>query len=165
MYVKPFICVVGKYLLQYLLKCALHLSLWRLKCYYNQRNSVGTDRENIVPGNLCIIWKLSEAWPIIKDSITFLRLLKHLKLKKNSITAWRILKFLILKKDTTTVLNFLILKKDSITSLRLLKFLILKNDSIMTLKVFQSSYSVECWWTAASFLDQVFLEWGDWYLF
>ena len=26
----------------------------RLKCFYSQRNSVGTDRENIVPGNLCI---------------------------------------------------------------------------------------------------------------
>ena len=35
-------------LLQYLLKCALHLSSWRLKCYYNQRNSVGTDREKML---------------------------------------------------------------------------------------------------------------------
>ena len=41
------------YLLQYLLKCALHLS--SLKCYYSQRNSVGTDKENIVPGYLRII--------------------------------------------------------------------------------------------------------------
>ena len=32
MYVKPFIDAVGKQLLQYLLKCALHLSSWRLKC-------------------------------------------------------------------------------------------------------------------------------------
>ena len=41
MYVKPFICVVGKSLLQYLLKCSLHLSLWRLQCIvkemYSQR--------------------------------------------------------------------------------------------------------------------------------
>ena len=44
-----------KVALQYLLKCALHLSSWRLKCYYSQRNSMGTDRENIVPGNLCIM--------------------------------------------------------------------------------------------------------------
>ena len=31
------------------------LSSWRLKCHYGQRNSVETDRENIVPGNLCIM--------------------------------------------------------------------------------------------------------------
>ena len=35
-FVKPFICE----LLQYLLKCALHLSSWRLKCYDNQGNVV-----------------------------------------------------------------------------------------------------------------------------
>ena len=55
MYVKPLLCVVGKYFLQYLLKYTLHLSSWRLKCYYSQRNSMGTDRENIVPQNLCIM--------------------------------------------------------------------------------------------------------------
>ena len=97
MYVKPLICVLG-YLLQDLLKCALHLFSLRLKCYYNQRNSVGTERKNIVPGNLCIIWKLNEAWPLKKDSAIFLRLLKLLKLKKSSTTALRLLKFLILKK-------------------------------------------------------------------
>ena len=48
---------------------------------------MGTDRENVVPGNLCIIWKLNEPWPLKKDSVTFLRLLKLLKLKKNSTTA------------------------------------------------------------------------------
>ena len=26
-----------------------------LKCYYNQRNSLVTDRENIAPENLCIM--------------------------------------------------------------------------------------------------------------
>ena len=52
MYMKQFICVVGKKLLQHLLKCPLHLSSWRLKFYYSQRNSVRTERENIVPGNL-----------------------------------------------------------------------------------------------------------------
>ena len=46
---------MGKKLLQYLLKCALHLSFWRFKCYCSRRNAMGTDRENIVPGNLCII--------------------------------------------------------------------------------------------------------------
>ena len=81
---------------------------------------MGTDRENVVPGNLCIIWKLNEPWPLKKDSVTFLRLLKLLKLKKNSTTAYD-LKFLILKKDTITVLKFLIPKKDSITFLGLLK--------------------------------------------
>ena len=74
------ICVVG-----HLLKCALHLSSWRLKYYCIQTNSVGTNRGNIVPGNLCIIWKLSETWPLKKDLVTFLRLLKLLKLKKDSI--------------------------------------------------------------------------------
>ena len=33
----------------------LHLSLWWLKCYYGQRNSFATDKENNVPGNLCNI--------------------------------------------------------------------------------------------------------------
>ena len=33
----------------------LHLSSWILKCYYSQRNLMGTNRENIVPGNLCIM--------------------------------------------------------------------------------------------------------------
>ena len=55
MYVKPCIFVVEKQLLQYLLTCALHLSSWELKCYYNQRYSMGTNRESVVPGNLCII--------------------------------------------------------------------------------------------------------------
>ena len=41
-----------------------------------------TDRENVVPGNLYIIWKLTEAWPLKENSTTFLRLLKFLILKK-----------------------------------------------------------------------------------
>ena len=95
---------------------------------YSQRDSVETDRENIVPGNLCIIWKLNEAWSLKKDSVTFLRLLKLLKLKKDSIAALRLLKFLILKKASVTFLQFLkllMLKKDSIT---VLKFLIPKKN-------------------------------------
>ena len=52
---------------------------------------MGTDRENIIPENLCIKWKLNEAWPMKKELVTFLRLLKLLKLKKNSITALRLL--------------------------------------------------------------------------
>ena len=65
---------------------------------YSQWNSVGTDKENIFPGNLRIIWKLNDVWPLKKNSVIFLRLLKFLKLKKNSISALRLLKFLILKK-------------------------------------------------------------------
>ena len=64
----------------------------------SQRNSVGNDKENIVPGNSCIIWNLIEAWPLKKNRVTFLRLLKFLKLKKNPMTALRLLKFLMLKK-------------------------------------------------------------------
>ena len=154
---------------------------------YSQRNSVETNRENIVPGNLCITWKPSEAWSLKKDLVTFLGLFKFLKLKKNSITALRLLKFLILKKGlrhfltTFTVINaekdsitflwmlkILILKKGCMAFLRLLKFNIEKGKHhfldtltgfnfgkwlhyiLMTLKAFQNSYSVECWWTAAS---------------
>ena len=59
---------------------------------------MGTDRENIVPGNLGIIWKLNEAWPLKKD-------LKLLKLKKNYITALRLLKFLTLSKGLRHLLS------------------------------------------------------------
>ena len=50
---------------------------------------MGTNRENVVPGDLYITWKLNEPWPLKKDSVTFLRLLELLKLKKNSTTALR----------------------------------------------------------------------------
>ena len=33
----------------------MQLSSWKLKCYCSQTNSMGTDRENIVPGKLCIM--------------------------------------------------------------------------------------------------------------
>ena len=69
-----------------------------IKILLIQRNSVGTDKENVVPGNLCIIWKLNEAWPLKKDSVTFLRLLKLLKLKGTPPLPYD-LKFLILKKE------------------------------------------------------------------
>ena len=156
---------------------------------------MGTERKNIVPGNLCIIWKLNEAWPLKKDSVIFLRFLNLLKHKKN----------FILEKDTITVLEFLIPKKVKFFSIEkgLHHFLEThKNFNfekwlchiLMTLKVFQSSFSVEWWWTAASegrllyhiydertwpalsaqfhsirnifpFWDQIFVERGDWYLF
>ena len=144
--------------------------------------------ENILPGSLCIIWKLNEAWPQKKDSVTFLRLLKFLKLRKNSITVLRLLKFLILKNGlrlifmTLKVINaqkglhhFLMTLKvfnnekglhDFLTTLHVFNiekgfhhFLeTLKGFNfekwlhhiLMTLEVSQNSYSVECWWTAAS---------------
>ena len=59
---------------------------------------MGTVRGKIVPGNMCIIWKLHVTWPLEKDSATFLSLLKLLQLKKKSITAIRLLKLLTLKK-------------------------------------------------------------------
>ena len=123
--------------------------------------------EKMLFQEFCIIWKLNEEWPLEKDSVTFLQLLK----------------FLILKKDTVTVFKFLIFKIDSITFLRLLNFLTSKRTPslletlkvfniekwlhrsletlrgfnfeeglhhIMTFKGFQNSYSVECWWTGAS---------------
>ena len=65
---------------------------------------MGTDRENVVPGNLIIISKLNEAWPLKK---TLKRLLKLLKLKENSTTALRLLKFLILKKGLRCFLTTL----------------------------------------------------------
>ena len=166
------------------MKCIVKECLVKEK---NQRNSGETDRENIVPGILCIIWKLSEAWLLEKDSVTFSRLLKLLKRKKNTITAWRFLKFLILRKGlsnfltTFTVINakkdlitflwilkILILKKGCMTLLPLLKFNIEKGHHhflasftvfnfrkwlhhiLMTLKDFQNSFPVECWWTAGS---------------
>ena len=91
-----------------------------------------------------------------KDSITFLWLLKFLILKKGYMTFLWLLKFLILKKGYMTflrLLKFLIMKKDSITSLRLLKVFNFEkwlHHILITLKVFQNSFSVKCWWTAAS---------------
>ena len=137
-----------------------------------------------------------------------------MKLKENSSTALWLLKFLIVKKESVAFLRlseFLILKKRQHhclkvfnTEKRLHHFLrTLKVFNIekwlchilITCKVYQNSYSVECWWTAASegrsliilylwltnftcseypisynrnifpFWDQIFLEWGDRYLF
>ena len=147
---------------------------------------MGTDRENVVSGNLIIIWKLNEVWPLKKNSYGhFLTTLKVFKLNENSTTALRLLKFLILKKGlccflTTfkvfnpekrqhTVLKFQNTEKKLHHFLRTLKvsniekglyhFLeTLKGFNFekwlrhifITRKVYQNSYSVECWWTAAS---------------
>ena len=86
-------------LLEYLLKCALHLSWKRIKCYYNQRNTVESDRENVVPRNLIMIWSLIKRDHWKKNYYGHvLMALKLLKLKKNSTTALQLLKFLNLKK-------------------------------------------------------------------
>ena len=49
---------------------------------YSQRDSVGTGRENIVPGNMRIIWKLKEAWSLKKGLCHFLTALKASKTQK-----------------------------------------------------------------------------------
>ena len=109
---------------------------------------MGPYRESIVPGNLCIIWKVNVAWPLEKDSLTFSWFLKLLKLKEISINASRLLKFLRLKKGfrhflmTFKVINagkeihhFLTTLKvfkteKSTSSITVLKFLIPKKNSI-----------------------------------
>ena len=54
-----------------------------IKRSYNQRNSVGTDRENVIPGNLIVIWKLNETWPLKKNSYAhFLTALKVFKTQR-----------------------------------------------------------------------------------
>ena len=147
---------------------------------------MGTDSENVVPGNLNIIWKLNEAWPLKENSYGhFLAALKCLKLTENSTTALPLLKFLILKKGLGCFLTTLKVfnpekrhhlclkvfntKKGLHHFLRTLKvsniekglhhFLeTLKGFNfekwlrhiLITRKVYQNSYSVECWWTAAS---------------
>ena len=74
---------------------------WRLKCYYNQRNSVGTDRENVVPENLIIIWQLNEAWPLKKNSYGhFLTALKAFKTQRELYHCLTALKVFITEKRT-----------------------------------------------------------------
>ena len=121
-----------------------------------------TDRENIVPGILCIIWKLSEAWLLKKDSVTFSRLLKLLKLKKNSITAWRLLKFLILKKglvDFLTTFTVINAKKALITFLWILNILILKNGCITFLRLLKFSIEKGNHHFLETFTDLSFRKW------
>ena len=68
MYVKPFICVVGKQLLQYLMKCPQHLSSWRLKCIvkemYSQRYSVDIIRIRLHMWDLKKNYKKEEEQPL-----------------------------------------------------------------------------------------------------
>ena len=138
---------------------------------YSPRNSLGNDKENIGPGNLCIIWKPKEAWSLKKDSATFLWLLKLLKLKKNSITALQHLKFFKLQKGlhhflmTLKVFNIEKGYHNFFETLKGFNFEKLLRI-LMTLKVLQNSYSVECWWTVASegcllymFINQLDLLW------
>ena len=47
----------------------MQLSSWKLKCYCSQTNSVGTDRENIVPGKLCIMKSNVKYWQKVTFSI------------------------------------------------------------------------------------------------
>ena len=107
-----------------------------------------TDRENVVPGNLIMLWTLNEEWPLKKDYYGhILMALKAFKTERelhHSLTTLNVfnsekkdaiivLKFLIPKKDFITclgLLKFLTLRKSYITSLRLLKVLILNNHSV-----------------------------------
>ena len=117
---------------------------------------MGNDRENVVPGNLIIIWKLNEAWPLKRNSYRhFLTALKAFKTQRDlhhCLTALKVFntekRTPLLsydsheEKDTIIVLKFLnsitflrllkflTLRKGSITSWRLFKVLILKNDSV-----------------------------------
>ena len=147
---------------------------------------MGTDRENVVPGNLIMIWKLNEAWPFKKNFYGhFLTVVKLLKLKKNSTTALWLLKFLILKKGLRCFLTTLKVfnpekrhhhclkvfntEKGLHHLLRTLKVFNIEKELhhfletlkgfnfekwlrhiLITRKVYQNSYSVLCWWTAAS---------------
>ena len=126
MYVKPFICVVGKIALTVFTEMCSVSFFMEIKCYYSQRNSVGTDRKKIVQWNLCIIWKLNVASPLKKDTVTFLWLLKLLKLKKNSINALLLLKLLTLKKG---IRHFL-------TTFKVINVLKELHHFLTTLKVF-----------------------------
>ena len=122
-----------------------------LFAYTNQDSIYSHTRDNSKMFNiswLVIVPWLNEAWPLKKNSVTFLQLLKPLKLRQNSITVLRIL-ILILKKGlchflpTSEVINAkkglhrflknlkgLNSEKGCKTFLRLLKFLILKKHPI-----------------------------------
>ena len=160
--------------------CSLSFFM-EIKCYYNQRSSVETDRENTIPQNLCIILKLNEAWPLkgLNHCLTTLRVFNTEKGLHHFLTT---LKVFIIEKRLHRFLE----------TLEGFNFDEWLYHILKTLKVFQSIYSVECWWTATSkdrlsyiynqwtwpalsaqfhsisnifpFWDQIFLEWGDWYL-
>ena len=118
-------------------------------CYYNQRNSVGADSENVVPRNLCVIWKLNEVWPLKKDSVTFLKLLKFLILKKglcHSLKVFNTEKWLHHFLRTLKVFNTENGLHHFLETFKGFNFEKWLHHILMTLKVFQNSYSVECWW-------------------
>ena len=74
-----------------------------------------------------------------KDLITFLWILKIFILKKGCMTFLQLLKFNI-EKGYHHLL-------ETLAGFNFRKWL---HHILMTLKLFQNSYSVECWWTAAS---------------
>ena len=77
-----------------------------LKCYYNQRNSGGTDREYVVPGSLIMILKLNEAWPLKKNYYGhFLIALKAFKTKRELHHRLTTLKVFNSEKDATMYNN------------------------------------------------------------
>ena len=150
--------------------CALYLSSWRLKCYYNQRNSVGTDRENIVPGNLIIILKLNEAWPLKKNSysdfrtalkafktqrklhhcLTALKVFNTEKRHHHCLKVFNTVKGLHYFRRTLKVFNIAKGLHHLLETLRGFNFKKWLRHILITRKIYQNSYSVECWWTATS---------------
>ena len=158
-------------------------------------------------------WRLLKFLKLKENSTTTLRLLKFLILKKGLRCFLTTLKVFNTEKRHHHRLKVFNTKKGLHPFLRTLKvsniekglhhFLeALKGFNfekwlrhiLITRKVYQNSYSVECWWTAASegrlsyriydqrtspalsaqfhsnrnifsFWDEIFLEWGDWYLF
>ena len=116
MYVKPFITEI------YSTSFFMEVKMYSQKKYSQRKKCIVKEltenwqwelTENIVPGTLCIIWKLKKAWSLKKDSVTFLWFFDFLILKKNL-------------NDFLTTLK----KENTIISSRLVKVLILKNDHI-----------------------------------
>ena len=129
---------------------------------------MGTDRQNVVPGNLYIIWKLNEAWLLKRtrspsygsplpaysvSSTTSLRLLKFWILKNRLRHFPNTLKAFNTEKGHYHCLKVFNMRKELHHYFRTLKVFTIEerlHHFLETLKVFQNSYSVECWWTATS---------------
>ena len=78
---------------------------------------MGADRENVVPGNLCIMWKLNEGWPLKNDSVcgSFHRAApfgEHLQNKK------KIYFFLLYRGLNSSILNDILEKRKTYSSLQ-----------------------------------------------
>ena len=131
---------------------------------------MGNDRENVVPGNLIIIWKLNETWPLKKNSYgNFLTALKVFETQIELHHCLTALKVFNPEKRHHHCLKVFNTEKGLHHFLRTLKVFNIEKGLhhyletlqgfnfekwlrhiLITCKVYQNSYSVECWWTAAS---------------